>query len=169
MSKRLNKKGFTLIELLAVIVILAVVMLIGVTAVGPIMTKARKSSLGTEGLALIEAAKVAHQTENIEGIGTGATDGTVCYSINYLKSHGYYDKSDSNYHGSVLYENLSGRDYYTFMISNKDYMYKNDGSTLGISAETYQQTGIELAVPVSDASVLDSCGLSTDTSGITFK
>ena len=34
---RNNKKGFTLVELLAVIVILAVVMLIGITAMGPIM------------------------------------------------------------------------------------------------------------------------------------
>ena len=55
--KKLNKKGFTLVELLAVIVILAVVMLIAVTAVGPLMTKARKSALGTEGVGMVNAAK----------------------------------------------------------------------------------------------------------------
>ena len=50
---RNNKKGFTLVELLAVIVILAVVMLIGITAMGPIMANSRKSALKSDGIDLM--------------------------------------------------------------------------------------------------------------------
>ena len=41
---KLNKKGFTLIELLAVIVVLAIIALIGYTAVGPIINDSRNSA-----------------------------------------------------------------------------------------------------------------------------
>ena len=41
---KLNKKGFTLVELLAVIVVLAIIALIGFTAVGPIVESSRKSA-----------------------------------------------------------------------------------------------------------------------------
>ena len=62
---RNNKKGFTLIELVAVIVILAVVMLIAVSAVGPLMAKSRKGALENEGIALSNAAKTAFQAEQL--------------------------------------------------------------------------------------------------------
>ena len=60
---RNNKKGFTLVELLAVIVILAVVMLIGITSMGPIMANSRKSALKSDGIDLMNAAKTAYQAE----------------------------------------------------------------------------------------------------------
>ena len=63
---RNNKKGFTLVELLAVIVILAVVMLIGITAIGPLMTNSRKAALRSDGLDLINAAKTAYQAEALK-------------------------------------------------------------------------------------------------------
>ena len=61
-----NKKGFTLVELLAVIVILAVVMLIGITSIGPLMANSRKSALRSDGLDLMNAAKTAYQAEALK-------------------------------------------------------------------------------------------------------
>ena len=63
---RNNKKGFTLVELLAVIVILAVVMLIGITSIGPLMANSRKSALRSDGLDLMNAAKTAYQAEALK-------------------------------------------------------------------------------------------------------
>lgn len=80
-----NKNGFTLVELLAVIVILAVIMLVAVTSIGPMMEKSRKSSLGTEGLALINAADSAYRAEGLKGPGAEYTStSSVCYSLKYL-------------------------------------------------------------------------------------
>ena len=64
---RLNKKGFTLVELLAVIVVLAIIALIGFTAVGPIVESSRKSAAENNILQYEHALKVgcaAYQAEN---------------------------------------------------------------------------------------------------------
>ena len=118
-----NRKGFTLVELLAVIVILAVVMLIGVTAVLPLISKAQKSSLASEGLGLIETGKTAFQSEQLASstLGLKSTD-SYCFSIDWLKSHNYYDKSTDIYSGSVyVYFNEAGKYEYYFWITNGAY------------------------------------------------
>ena len=61
----MNKKGFTLVELLAVIVILAIVMLIGGTVVLPMMQKAQKSSLGTEGVSTLKSAEKTYSSDSM--------------------------------------------------------------------------------------------------------
>ena len=43
--KKMNKKGFTLVELLAVIVILAILMAIAATNLGPVIDNSRRSSM----------------------------------------------------------------------------------------------------------------------------
>lgn len=124
-----DKKGFTLIELLAIIVILAVVMLIGATAIGPIMARSRKSALGVEGLAAVDAAKYAYQMDAMDGTNFKSTN-TVCFDLAYLKSKDYFDKGTAGdgYTGSVLVTYDSGnKNYtYTFWISNGTYRFENE-------------------------------------------
>ena len=144
--KRLNKKGFTLVELLAVIVILSVVMLIAVTAVGPLMTKARKGALTSEAASLVSAAKVAYQAEQLNqggvismyGWGSGKF---VCMDLQWLVKAGYYDKANAtDYKGSVKMTKTNESYTYTVYITNK----------------TYKIAG--KSVPVSDGDVADGDG-----------
>ena len=119
----MNKRGFTLIELLAVIVILAVVMLIGVTAVLPLINKAQKNALASEGLALISTGKVAYNAEQLSTSELNlAPNASYCFSLDWLRKHNYYDKASDKYAGSVLiYSNNSGKYDYYFWISNGNY------------------------------------------------
>ncbi len=119
----MNKKGFTLIELLAVIVILAVVMLIGVTAVLPLIAKAQKSSLASEGLALIDTGKVAYNGEQLATSELTLTPTqSYCFSLEWLRNHNYYEKASDKYSGSVLIVyNESGKYDYYFWITNGTY------------------------------------------------
>ena len=133
----MNKKGFTLVELLAVIVILAVVMLIGGTTVLPMMQKAQKSSLGTEGVSLKKAAENAFQTELIKGAGASfkSTD-KVCFSMQYLCKTGAFDKgcdglsAGDKYAGSVLVTPATGASAvtdYKMWVTNNTYSFNNLG------------------------------------------
>ena len=64
---KLNKKGFTLVELLAVIVVLAIIALIGFTAVGPIVDSSRKSAAENNILQYEHSLKIgcaAYQTQH---------------------------------------------------------------------------------------------------------
>ena len=76
---KLNKKGFTLVELLAVIVVLAIIALIGYTAVGPIITDSRNSSAENNILQYIHAVEVgcaAYQATN-----NGTTNISIANSL----------------------------------------------------------------------------------------
>lgn len=133
---KMNKKGFTLVELLAVIVILAVVMLIATTAVGPLMTKSRKSALGTEGVSLVDAAKTAYQAVQMQGTSTLKPTEDACFSLEYLYQQNYFTKSsDDGYTGSVLVDYENGKYSYTFWISNGTYVFGS--STAGVSPDGY--------------------------------
>ena len=130
--RKLNKKGFTLVELLAVIVILSVVMLIAVTAVGPLMTRARKSALGTEGIGAVNAAKSAYQAEQLKGTASKIkATSSVCFDLQWLCKNNYFEKgcdgssSGDKYSGSVLVSYSSGKTTYKFWISNGTYVFKN--------------------------------------------
>ncbi len=119
----MNKKGFTLIELLAVIVILAVVMLIGVTAVLPLISKAQKNSLASEGLGLIDTGKTAYNGEQLATSELKlAPNESHCFSLEWLRNHNYYEKASDKYSGSVLIvANSSGKYDYYFWITNGTY------------------------------------------------
>lgn len=152
---KLNKKGFTLVELLAVIVILAVVMLIAVTSVGPMMEKSRKSSLGTEGLGMIKAAETAFQAEGLKGTKAAYTSTSdVCFSLKYLCVMGYFEKGcgSDGYTGSVLADYNAGNMKYSFWVTNGTYSFGN------ATSETYGD--IENTSVVKDDNSLssESCG-----------
>ena len=118
-----SKKGFTLIELLAVIVILAVVMLIGVTAVLPLIGKAQKNSLVSEGLALVETGKTAFNTEQFSTSELKlSSNESYCFSLDWLREHNYYEKESNKYSGSVLVHSKGAGKYdYYFWLTNGNY------------------------------------------------
>ncbi len=121
-----DTKGFTLVELLAVIVILAVVMTIAVSMVGPLMTRARKGALGEEGLSLIGNAKDAYQLEQMKANGAIKPTSSVCFSLAWLHNNDYFEKgSDNSYTGSVLVKYEDKKYSYSFWISNGVYTFAN--------------------------------------------
>ena len=91
--KKKTKIGFTLVELLSVIVILAIILLITVTAVLPQMQKARRKAFADEGLVFAKAAENAYIDDQASG--------DMSYTIDYLREH-YVTKSDDTYTGCVI-------------------------------------------------------------------
>lgn len=160
---RLNKKGFTLVELLAVIVILAVVMLIAVTAVGPLMTKSRKSALGTEGVGLVDAAKTAFQAEQLNNNSKIKATSTVCFDLQWLNKNNYFEKNKDtdNYTGSVLVQYNAGNYTYRFWIGNGTYAL---GKTTGGYAGGMNPAGYDVE---DDAFVADAAAASANCGGYT--
>lgn len=116
-----NNKGFTLVELLAVIVILAIVMLIAVTSVGPIMDKARKSAFVDEGLAMVDTARTAYVTEQMDSPDIKATT-SVCFSTKWLNENGYFSKGETQgYYGSVAVLYNDGKLEYQYWLTDGAY------------------------------------------------
>ena len=153
---RNNKKGFTLVELLAVIVILAVVMLIGITSIGPLMANSRKSALRSDGLDLINAAKTAYQAEALKTDPEFNSTQSVCMSLEWLKKEGYTENKQ-NYKGSVLVTYSNNQYSYSYWISNGTYAF------LGADANTgYNDTTKVVDYKSSDHdTILVTCGKST--------
>jgi len=159
----LNKKGFTLVELLAVIVILAVVMLIAVTAVGPLMTRTRKSALATEGLGLIEAAETAFQAEQLATSSKIKATSDVCFDMKWLYDNGYFEKGSGSdgYTGSVFadYDTTTKKHTYTFWISNGTYKYGADGTSNSSTGEGINPTSYDPDTDAVDgATASANCG-----------
>ena len=119
-----NKKGFTLIELLAVILILSIIMVMGITSIVPIIIRGKKTSLSNEALAFVDAAKLAHDMEIYPDSKLGLREkASYCFSMQFLKENNYYEKEDNNYYGSVYidFDETNNKYNYTFWISNNDY------------------------------------------------
>lgn len=114
--KRYKKNGFTLVELLAVIVILAVIMTIAITAVVPRMGNAKKTALATEGLTYVEAARNYFLLVDNHA-------NKVCVSVSDLNGD-YVKKNDDNYTGTVVLEYKSDGIKHTVSLTNgKYYLY----------------------------------------------
>ncbi len=129
-----NNRGFTLVEFLTVRAIIAMIMAMSVTAVGPMMTRTRKGALGEEGLQLVEAAKDAFQLEQMKAPNVIESTSTVCFSLEYLNDHQYFEKGYLNdYTGSVLvaYDSSTKKYKYTFWLSNGMYVFD------GMSPDAY--------------------------------
>lgn len=69
--KKLNKKGFTLIELLAVIIILAILMTLAITAMSGYIVKARKDTFITTAQQYANAARLSFVNGEYDTIARG--------------------------------------------------------------------------------------------------
>ena len=129
---KLNKKGFTLVELLAVIVILAVVMLIAVTAVGPAIERANKGGLASTARSILTAAEQAYTLDQLSAASSRKFKvGTkTCVLIDALDDAQYFDSKGKTYYGSVLVD----------VDSNNHVTYR-----IWIANENYYIIGIDLA------------------------
>ncbi len=109
-----KKKGFTLVELLAVIVILAVLVLLAVPSVLKMMDGAKANAFKIEAENIGKAAKAAYADDLLNSTTVRSTANGYCYSISYLQSSGYVDKTFSSSHkGSVLIGDTSTLVWYT--------------------------------------------------------
>ncbi len=108
-----KKKGFTLVELLAVIVILAVLVLLAVPSVLKMMDGAKANAFKIEAENIGKAAKAAYADDLLNSSTTRAVTGGYCYSISYLQTNGYVDKTfASGAKGSVLVGSSSSTIWY---------------------------------------------------------
>ena len=80
--KKMNRKGFTLVELLAVIVILAILMAIAATNIGPVIDNSRRSSMRTTAQQILDAVRL-QLTANYE-----LFPGKYCFTTGILDSGG---------------------------------------------------------------------------------
>ena len=71
MEKRMNRRGFTLIELLAVIIILAILMTLAITAMSGYITSAEKDTFITTAQSYAGAARLSFVNGDYEQIGRG--------------------------------------------------------------------------------------------------
>ena len=122
-----NKKGFTLVELLAVIVVLAILILIAVTAVLPQIEKSRKNSFYDEALIYKREAEKAYIAESIDGTTTTCfpvqlANSDIALNGNYVKKNGA-----SSYKGKVVLDS-SGNISKLYLQNGKYMVVKDSGA-----------------------------------------
>lgn len=130
--KKMNRKGFTLVELLAVIVILAILMAIAATNLGPVIDNTRRNSMRSTAQQIINSVQ-SQLTSNYE-----------LYPGTYEWDEGIFDKGGkvAPFGGEYRYHTGGG----TKIGSG---VYKKDGST---AAGSCSKTSTSYIVIKRDAS-----------------
>ena len=135
MKKIRNKKGFTLIELLAVIIILAILMTLAITAMSGYIRNARKDTLRTTALQYANAARLSFVNGDYDIPARGQclvikTNSIALESGSHESSFGQ-DFTDNSY---VIIHNSSstGQDKYDYYLQMED----NAGNGFGVILET---------------------------------
>ncbi len=156
-----NKKGFTLIELLAVIVVLAVVIAIGTTAIFPMVNNIRKGAFVNEANIFVGIASDALTTYEIGGLKEPTEmngdfqKGTnkYCLSLKYLAENGLIDKDikyftgeKPEYEGKIIIDTkndgTTSRYEYTITMHNESYYINNiTGTVENDDVNDYESTG----------------------------
>ena len=114
--KSLNKKGFTLVELLAAIVILAVLMLAGASAVGGIMRSSRANSLKSSLDAAVKQAQTSYAQDELKEV--RFVDGEIEGDFDNLKS--VLDYEDTQYRVDAAYYSIDGKEYIVAAVTADD-------------------------------------------------
>ena len=126
MTKKLNKKGFTLIELLAVIVILAILMTLAITAMSGYITNARKDTFVTTAQQYANAVRLSfvngeYDATKMPGRGEclAVSTNSVALESGSHESPFGQDYSDNSY--VIVFNNTtSGQDKYEYFVQMTD-------------------------------------------------
>lgn len=126
MTKKLNKKGFTLIELLAVIVILAILMTLAITAMSGYITNARKDTFITTAQSYAGAVRLSfvngeYDATKMPGRGEclAVSTNSVALESGSHESPFGQDYSDNSY--VIVFNNTtSGQDKYEYFVQMTD-------------------------------------------------
>ncbi len=135
MRKLKNKKGFTLIELLAVIIILAILMTLAITAMSGYIRNARKDTFRTTALQYANAARLSFVNGDYDVPGRGQclvikTNSIALESGSHESSFGQAF-TDNSY--VIIHNNTtSGQDKYDYYLQMEDAA----GNGFGVILET---------------------------------
>lgn len=135
MKKIRNKKGFTLIELLAVIIILAILMTLAITAMSGYIRNARKDTFRTTALQYANAARLSFVNGDYDIPARGEclvikTNSIALESGSHESSFGQ-EFTDNSY--VIIHNNTtSGQDKYDYYLQMED----NAGNGFGVILET---------------------------------
>ena len=126
MKKRMNKKGFTLIELLAVIIILAILMTLAITAMSGYIRDARKDTFVTTAQQYANAVRLSfvngeYDATKMPGRGEclAVSTNSVALESGSHESPFGQDYSDNSY--VIVFNNTtSGQDKYEYFVQMTD-------------------------------------------------
>ena len=126
MKKRMNKKGFTLIELLAVIIILAILMTLAITAMSGYIRNARKDTFVTTAQQYANAVRLSFVNGEYDASKMPAGGECLAVSTNSIalesgshESPFGQDYSDKSY--VIVFNNTtSGQDKYEYFVQMTD-------------------------------------------------
>ena len=138
MKKKFNKKGFTLIELLAVIIILAILMTLAITAMSGYIRGARKDTFVTTAQQYANAVRLSFVNGEYDSSLMPARGECLAVSTNSvaLESGSHespfgQDYSDDSY--VIIFNNTtSGQDKYEFLVQMSD----DAGNGFGVLLES---------------------------------
>lgn len=133
MVKKLNKKGFTLIELLAVIIILAILMTLAITAMSGYIRKAKKDTFVTTAQQYANAARLSFVNGEYAVDLMPARNQCLAVSTNSIalesgshESSFGQDFTDNSY--IIIYNNTTtGQDKYEYYIQMEDKAHNGFG------------------------------------------
>ena len=135
MRRLKNRKGFTLIELLAVIIILAILMTLAITAMSGYIRNARKDTFRTTALQYANAARLSFVNGDYDIPARGEclvikTNSIALESGSHESSFGQ-EFTDNSY--VIIHNNTtSGQDKYDYYLQMED----NAGNGFGVILET---------------------------------
>lgn len=133
MVKKLNKKGFTLIELLAVIIILAILMTLAITAMSGYIRNAKKDTFVTTAQQYANAARLSFVNGEYAADLMPARGQCLAVSTNSIalesgshESSFGQDYTDNSY--IIIYNNTTtGQDKYEYYIQMEDEAHNGFG------------------------------------------
>ena len=138
MKKRLNKKGFTLIELLAVIIILAILMTLAITAMSGYIRGARKDTFVTTAQQYANAVRLSfvngeYAADKMPARGECLAVSTNSVALESGSHESPFGHAYSNNSYIIIFNNTtSGQDKYEYFVQMTD----TDGNGFSVLLES---------------------------------